>query len=138
MKPKRVNKTKDQLIKEAAYNRKLDKMKNEVYPALCKSTKSIDDATNQLYLFNAYLMEKFLGFMKEKKFSDLDIKSTLNKDDEHYKESLEFLSLFDDMNVFDAKAIIEGLKTEIELFVTLENKKRPLSELTTMWKEPIK
>lgn len=134
-KPKRVNKTPEQLVADAKYNRKLEFVKDTVYPALCKATVSIDDATQQLYLINTMMMQKFLERMKDVKVGELQMELVLNEKESMYKEVKAFLEIFKDMNMFDAKEILEGMKNEINLFVNEENKVRPLTELKTQWRQ---
>ena len=137
MKEKRVNKTKEELLKELRGNQKfIEKMKftKEVfYPALLNASKSIDDASSFLSSINNIMMEKFLGYMKEKNFGELKLVDMLDPKDEKYDELKKMLTLFDDKSVFDAKEYIEGMRNEISLFLGEEAKNRPLSSLKTKW-----
>lgn len=78
-------------------------------------------------------MEKFLGEMKKLTFKELKIVEGLDEKAEKYKEYKELLALFDDMSVFDAKDYLEGMKNEIDVFITDEMKNRPLSSLKAKW-----
>ncbi len=137
MKKKQVHKTKAELIADLKKNKDwVEKMKftREVfYPALCNASKNIDDAVSFLGSINSVMMEIFLGFMKEKKFGELDIISKLDKKDSKYTELAEMLALFDDYSVFDAKSLFEGMRTEIQLFTNEELKERSLDTLKTVW-----
>lgn len=137
MKKKQVHKTKEQIISDLKKNKDfMEKMKftREVfYPALCKASHNIDDASMFVSSINTVMMEKFLGFMKEKKLSELNLVDNLDQKDEKYEELKELLHLFDDMNVFDAKSHFEGMKSEIQLFVNEEMKGRQLESLKTRW-----
>lgn len=136
MKPKRVNKTKEQIIAELKGNQKFqDKLKfvkEQFYPALCKASKSIDDAQQNLSIINTLLMEKFLERMKDVKMLEINLYSKLVEGDK-FEELSAMLKLFDDMSVFDAKDSIEGMKQEISLFLNEENKERKLETLKTKW-----
>lgn len=142
MKKKRVNKTREEIISDLKNNQKFqEKMKftKEVfYPALCKATKSIDDAQQNLNIINSIMMEKFLGFMKDKKFSELKMEEMLSPEDEKYEAIKDMLALFNDKSVFETKEFFEGMKQEINLFVNEENKERALSDLHTKWLDEIK
>lgn len=133
----RHNKTKEELIADLKSNEKFqEKMKftREVfYPALCAATTSIDDASILLSGFNTTIMQEFLGLMKEKTLKDLDLDKKLEPTNLKFQESKDLLALFNDMSVFDAKDYIEGMRNEIQLFLTDEAKNRPLSSLKTKW-----
>ena len=133
--------SKEQILADLKANEKFQEkmtfIKTKVYPALCEATRSIDDASQNLSIINSIIMEKFLGFMKEKTMKDISIYTNLSEKDEKYEELKAFLSLFDDYTVFDTKDILEGLKNEITLFITEENKTRKLADLKTKWLDEI-
>jgi ribosomal protein L7/L12 len=134
---KRKNKSKEELIKELKNNQKFqEKMaftREKFFPALCEATTSIDDALQNLSIINTVLMEKFLGQMKEKKFADINIADNLDTKDSKYGALKAMLELFNDMSLYDAKDLLEGMRNEINLFLTEENKSRSLAELKTKW-----
>ncbi len=134
---RRVMKTKEELMAELKGNTKfIEKMKftkEQFFPALVKSSHNVDDAKMFLSSISTILMEKFLGYMKEKKFSDLKLVEVLDPKDVKFEEYKELLALFDDMSIFDAKDLIEGMKNEIDLFITEEMKNRTLDTLPTRW-----
>lgn len=136
-KPKRVLKSKEELVKDLKKNQdfqeKMKFVRESLYPALCEASTSIEDAQNQLYQISTMIMQKFLEKMKEVKFKDIGLADILNKEDPQYAPMKAMLDLFDDKNVYDTKDIIEGLKNEINLFISDENKDRKLSELKTKW-----
>lgn len=140
-KQKRRNKTKEELLLDLKKNEKfMAKMKftkEKFFPALIEATDSVEDATIFLGSINTILMEEFLGFMKEKKFSDLNLVNKLDQKDENYEKYKALLSLFDEMNVFEAKDLIEGMKNEINLFIQEEMKNRKLDSLPTRWLDEI-
>ena len=118
----------------------MEKMKftKEVFfPALGKATTSIDDALQNLSVINSILMERFLGLMKEKTMKDIKLADSLSGTDPKHKEMKEMIELFDDMSVFDAKDLMEGMRNEINLFLTEENKSRQLSDLHPKWLDEI-
>lgn len=140
-KEKRIQKTRDQLLKDLRNNKRFqEKMmftREVFYPALSRATKNIDDAISNLSIINSMMMEKFLGFMKETKFKELKIVDSLSVTDPKYKELKEMLELFDEYNVFDAKDLMEGMKNEINLFLSEENKSRTLADLKQVWLDQI-
>jgi len=139
---KRKNKTKAELIAELKGNQKfVEKMKftKEVfYPALVSASKNIDDSLSFLTSINNIVMEKFLGYMKEKNFGELKLVDMLDPKDEKYEELKSMLELFSGKSVFEAKEFLEGMKQEIQLFINEENKTRPLSSLKTQWLDELK
>lgn len=141
MKEKRVMKTKDELMVEMRNNQKfIEKMKfakEKFYPAIIKASRNIDDASMFLSSINSIIMEKFLGEMKLKKLSDLKLIEVLDEKDEKYEDYKELLSLFDDFSVFDSKDYIEGMRNEIQLFISEEMKERTLDTLRTRWLDEI-
>ena len=130
-------KSKEQLMAELKANvkfqEKMEFTKNKFYPALIKATTSIDDALQNLSTINSVLMEKFLGLMKEKTMGELNLYTNLDEKGEQFEALSDMLRLFDDMSAFDAKDILEGMRNEINLFLTEENKTRTLDTLKTKW-----
>lgn len=133
----RKNKTKAELLADLKGNKDfVEKMKftrEQFYPALVEATTSIEDAQNQLYLINTMLMQKFLDKMKEFKFSEMGLSEIINDKDPKAEPLKEMLALFADRSVFEAKEIMEGMKAEINLFISEENKERSLADLKTKW-----
>ncbi len=134
---KRVLKNKEELLAElrsnAAWTQKMKFAKETFWPALCEASMNIDDATMLLSGFSDRIMNEFLGLMKEKKVSELNLENKLDKESPKYKENLALIGLFKDCNVFEAKEHIEGMKGEIETFKRDEFQDRPLSSLKTKW-----
>lgn len=134
---KKAIKTKEELLAEmkgnAKFQQKLKFTKEKLYPAVINASLNIDDAKMFLSSINNVLMEKFLGEMKKLTFKELKIVEGLDEKAEKYKEYKELLALFDDMSVFDAKDYLEGMKNEIDVFITDEMKNRPLSSLKAKW-----
>lgn len=132
-----LHKDKKQLLKDLRDNKawvtKMDFVKSKLYPALIKATTSIDDALQNLSVMNNVLMEKFLGLMKEKTMKEIKLVDSLSDKDPNYGTMVEMIMLLDDLNVYDAKDYLEGMKNEINLFLNEENKGRKLSELKAVW-----
>lgn len=129
--------TKEELIANlqanAEFKTKMRFVREQFYPALIEATESIEDASMLLAGFNTTLMQEFLGYMKEKKMSELKLENKLDKNVGTYEKNKKLLDLFQDMDVFSAKEYIEGLREEIELFKQDYFKGKPLSELPTKW-----
>lgn len=140
-KPKQIHKTREQLLADLKKNKQfMEKMKftKEVFfPALGNATTSIDDALQNLQIISSIIMEKFLGLMKEKTMKDLKLAESLSGTDPKSTEMKAMIALFDDMSVFDTKDLIEGMRNEINLFLTEENKTRKLSDLKPKWLDEI-
>lgn len=136
-KPSPYVRNKEELLKELRANAKFqEKMafaKDVFFPKLVEATKSIDDASMFLSSINTVIMQDFLGRMKDVTIKDMKLTDKLDVKDEKYNELVELVSIFDDMSVFDAKELLEGMKAEISLFVQEELKERPLSDLKTKW-----
>ncbi len=133
----RVNKSKQQIVADLKSNQDFQKkmvfVREKFWPALCKASKSVDDAQILLSGFNNVIMQEFLGKMKEVNMKDMKLSLKLDTHNDMFLESQELLALFDDMDVFTAKDYIEGMRNEISLFRQEEDKNRPLSELKTKW-----
>ena len=134
---KQVFKDKAQVIKELKKNVQfMDKMKfirERFYPALCEATTSIEDASQLLSGFNTTIMQTFLEKMKSVQMNELELASKLDASSEKYKQMKTLLAMFGELNVFDAKDYIEGMRSEIQLFQKDEMENRPLSSLKTKW-----
>jgi len=140
-KPKQVLRKKEELLAELKLNSKfLEKMKftkEKLWPALGGATTSIDDALQNLSIINSVIMEKFLSLMKDKKMSEIDIFTNLDPKDPQYEGLSTMLHLFDDMTIFDTRDFLEGVRNEINLFLSEENKNRKLSDLRPQWLDEI-
>lgn len=130
-------KSKKEVIAElkdnAAFQDKMKFVKERFYPALLEATTSIEDASQLLAGFNTQIMQEFLGLMKYKTCKDLNLEEKLDKDNTKHTEHKALIALFNDMNVFDAKDYIEGMRAEIAMFQREEMESRPLSSLKTKW-----
>ena len=149
MKPKRVNKTKEQLIQEAQQAKKLAEMKIEAnkqrafikekfYPFLLENTKDIKDALNTLQTINGELGTAFQEIMlaEQKKLSDSKL-PTLKLEDrkyftdvmvnENFKRDIKFLELFADYPISLANVMITGMTNELKMFLNKEHEGRHLS-----------
>lgn len=135
------HKTKEELLADLKANgdfiMKMKFTKEQFYPALCEASTSIEDAGQLLSGFNTTIMQEFLGLMREKKISDLNLEEKLDKDSPKFEKNKELLGLFADMSVFDAKDYIEGMRNEIALFQQEEMRERPLSSLQTKWMDEL-
>lgn len=140
-KPKQVFRKKEEIIADLRKNKEWQarmKFTKEVFfPALCEASVSIDDALILLGGFNTAIMQEFLALMKEKKLSELNLENKLDANNEKSVEMKHLLSLFSDMSVFDAKDYIEGMRNELQLFLTEENKVRKLSDIKPKWLDEI-
>jgi len=121
------------LKNNAKFQEKMKFAKEVFYPALIKASKNIDDAQMFLSSISTIMMEKFLGFMKEKKFVELNLVEQLSPLDSKYEELKSMLALFDTFNVFEAKELLEGMRQEISLFLNEEAKERSLESLKCRW-----
>lgn len=135
--PKQVIKTKEEVIAQLRKNqdfvKKMKFTKEVHYPALCAATNSIEDATQFLSSITNIILEKGLQLMKEKKMIDIKLFDSLDSADPKHEELKTLVHLFDDISLYDAKELLEGMKMEINMFVTRENEKRLLKDLTTQW-----
>lgn len=130
-KPKRVNLSKEQIAAQMKIKSMRSFVKDKFYPALLKSTSSIDDAKFLLSSFGNMMFEQFLSQMKDTYFVDLHLEKKLDKTSPSYKEYFNLLTLFGDKNVFEARELIEGMKAEIEMMINNELKERKLETLKT-------
>lgn len=132
-----VNRTREQILADlkgnAEFARKMEFTKQQFYPALCAASTSIDDAQMLLSGFNTAIMQEFLSKMKETPLSALKLEDKLEMGSEKYQENRVLLDLFKDMNVYEAKDYIEGMRNELALFIAEEQKERPLSDLKVKW-----
>lgn len=138
---KRVNKSKEQILSDLKNNAEFQKrmafVKEKFWPALCEASANIEDAKILLTGFNNVVMQSFLALMKEKSIKDLNLGSKLDAMNDKFLENQKLLDLFTEMSVYDAKDYIEGMKAEIDTFLTDEMKERPLSSLKVKWVDQV-
>jgi len=132
-----VPKSREQLIaemkKSAKWQEKMKFVKEKFYPAILDIDSSISNTKMFVSSINQMMMEKFLGYMREKKFSELKMVEILDKKDENYDKYVALLELFNDLSVFDAKDMIEGMSGEIGTFIEDDLKERKISDLKVKW-----
>lgn len=135
----RVNKSKEELIKEQENRtevaRKKDIIVNKFYPALVNATVSVDESKALINAMSTLLMEEVLKTMRERKFIEImDIIAVkLCPDDKRVIEITELLSTLENENLFVAREIIEGMTRAIEAMITEEMRERNLDSLTPNW-----
>lgn len=136
-KNKQVHKTKEQLLSDLKNNEqfkaKMAFTREKFYPALVEASTSIEDAMTNLSSINTVVMQTFLGFMKEKKFGELDMVSKMDEKAPKFEEIKAMLALFNEMSVFEAKELIEGMRAEIGLWCQEDNRMRNLKDLPKRW-----
>ena len=136
-KPKTPVKTKEQLLAELKGNEqfkaKMAFTRERFYPALVEASTSIEDAMTNLSSINTVVMQTFLGFMKDKKFGELDMVSKMDSKAPKFEEIKAMLDLFGDMSVYEAKELIEGMRMEIGMWVQEDNRMRNLKDLPKRW-----
>lgn len=113
--------------------KKMKFVREDLFPALCDASDNIEDAKMFLSSINTVIMERFLERMKTLTFKDLQIIEGLDKDGDKFGQYQKLLALFDDVSVFDAKDYIEGMRSEIDVWIADELKERPMSSLKTTW-----
>lgn len=135
----RVNKSKEELIKEQENRtevaRKKDIIVNKFYPALVNATVSVDESKALINAMSTLLMEEVLKTMRERKFIDIMYKLVVKlcPDDKRVIEITELLSTLENENLFVAREIIEGMTRAIEAMITEEMRERNLDSLTPNW-----
>lgn len=138
---KRINKSKEELLLDLKKNERfMEKMKfakEQFFPALIESSKSVEDAQTFLSSLSSVIMEKFLARMKEVKMKDINLIEILDKKGDDYEAYSNLLGLFDDKDLFESKELIEGMKSEISLFVSEEMRTRTLDTLKVRWLDEI-
>lgn len=149
-KPKKAVRTKEEierdakLEKEATRQREL--VKNILWPLIINSSKNIEDAVQMLMAVGGAIQGSFQQTMiKEQtrlsaeKLGVLDVSSVI-KPEKEFDRDRAILEALKDEPISTADALIGGLAKEIQGFVKMENKERPLASLKTafLWDEPKK
>jgi hypothetical protein len=140
-KQKRVLKSKEELLsdlqKNAQFIEKIKFIREVFLPTVEKGCKNVEDAKMFLSSIGTVIMERFLQQMKEKKLSDLNLIQGLDDKSPDYEGYKAILELFNDKSVFEAKELIEGMRSEIDLWITEEMRSRTLESLPKRWIDQI-
>ena len=134
-KPKRVEKTKEQIAAEMKKNSQQDLTENAVFPALVGATTSIDEAKMLLRAISTSIMEKSMEVLRETKMSD--IRESLVKkltEEGREKEVNALLKALDDQTLLDSRMLVEGLSSGIDQMILDEMRGRTLNSLEVDWK----
>lgn len=125
----------DDLLKKMEVDRKKDIVKDKFFPALVKATISVDEAKMLLGSISALMMEKVMGAMRERKFSEIseDLFKVLTEGGEREEEIRALLSVFEKENLFVTRELIEGMKAAIEQMILDDMQGRNLESLKADW-----
>lgn len=127
--------SKKELQAEALRQRKI--VKEVIYPILLKHAKSVKDAKNICKNFVIGMdaafyadVERYQTFKSAEAFHTLNLKGLMNEGKE-YTAEWEWVEALKDEKISSAKGLIDGLGRELDRLTTIEELKRPLSELKT-------
>lgn len=140
-KPKRVNKTREELEVELNRTKVLEHKRliiiEKFYPALVKATISVDESKALINAMGTLLMEEVLKTMKERSFSEIkdNLHKVLCQDGERSEEIRALLDSLEGENLYVSREIIEGMTRAIEAMITEEMRERKLDTLTPDWEK---
>ena len=133
MKTQKEVKTKEQLVKESAQmeetKRMRAKVKEEFYPMLLESSKSIDDAKVFCQTLSVSLRQAFNNQLTKQTVEEMNLISMLDKDGDNVERFTKALEMFSQEKLHNALNMIEGMQNAIDGFLREEITKRPLSSL---------
>lgn len=133
--PKKPVRTKEELEadinNQMEVNRKREKAKNELYPLLLSSSKSIEDAKLFCQAITVAMKQGFNKRMTTMRVDELGLVDMLDPSTEQYEKYKQVLDMFATESLQDAISLIEGMAYAIEGFQKEEASKRQLSELKT-------
>lgn len=112
-------------------NRKREKAKNQLYPLLLESSKSIEDAKLFCQAVSVAVKQAFNRQMSQQKVSDLGLIAMLDPNTDQYEKYKKVMEMFADETLQDTISLVEGMVGAIEGFQREESSKRPLSDLHT-------
>lgn len=115
----------------AERTRKRKKAKDELYPFLELSSKSIQDAQNFCQAVVIAIRQAYQQKMKKSTLASLKLEKMLDLKSEDAKRYKFILEMFQDETIFDSIELIEGMQGAIDSFLREENTKRPLKDLKT-------
>lgn len=136
---KRINKTKEQLVKEAENKKivehKKDIIVNKFYPALVGATISVEEAKSLIQAMGSLIMEEGLKAMRLRKFDEVapSIFKVLCADSQREQEIEKLLSTLYGETLFVAREIVEGMTGVIGVATATEMKGRTLDTLKVDW-----
>lgn len=116
MKPKRINKTKDQLILEAQqkqHQATIGKfIDTEFMPVMEGVAESIEEAQGIVDSLKIRIGQVFQNKSKTMKLAELDMDNFLRKDAHGYDKFLKVVNVLSDMTVEDSLLILQGIVDE--------------------------
>ncbi len=134
-KPKKIERTKEEIAREMEVQRKGKIVVNTFYPALVAATVSVDEAKMLVRAIATLMMEEVMQTMKERKFDEITpiLLKKLTTDGERAEEIKELLTTLEAENLFVSREIIEGMNNAIEQMVQDELKTKKLSDFSPDW-----
>lgn len=134
-KPKRTEKTKEEIARDMEVGRKRLIITDKFYPALVEATTSVDEAKMLIRSITSLMMEDILQAMKEKKMSEIkfNLLHKLCPDGERQAEIEALLDSLGDENLFVVRELVEGMSNAIEQMILDEMQDRKLDSLSPDW-----
>lgn len=134
-KPKRVEKTKEQIAHEFEVRRQQELIEKQSYPATVAATTSVDEAKMLLRAISTSIMESSMEVLRETKMKDVRAKilKMLTADGVREKEVDALLATFDEETLLDSRKLVEGLSAVIEQMILDEMKERTLNSFEINW-----
>lgn len=118
----------DELIRKEVV-RKRQLAKDQLYPFLLDTSKSIQDAQIFCQSLSIAITQAFNNKKRDLKVKDLGLDTFLDKNNAEYKRYVKALEMFNSENLLDALEVIEGMNNAIDGFIREENTTRSLETL---------
>ncbi len=134
----RVNKSKEQIVRDMEVSRKRSIVVDKFYPALKDATVSVDEAKMLLQASGSIIMEAVLKTMQERKFSEIKdmLVDKLSYESEERRPKIEaLLNVLTDENLYVTREIIEGMSRAIDQMVAEDLQGRTLDTLKPDWEK---
>ena len=123
--------SKEELKKLQEIKRQRKIAKDQLFPFLEMSTKSVEEAKNMLQIFAVTIRQAFNNKQQISTVGSLKIDRLMDSKNPDFKKYKFLLDLFKDETITISLGLVEGLQQAIDAFIRKEMAERELKSLKT-------
>ena len=139
MKPKKIVKSKEQLLQDLKQRAEVRRMRlivrNDIYPFLLKNSANIEDAKMMCGVLTQGWRQAFQARMLEVTVAELDLVKKMDTKNSDYKKFSALNDMLKDEKLVVALNMLEGMPQAIDVYLRKENQTRTLKSLKDLSKD---
>lgn len=133
LKKKRIVKSKQELVEEAKKLQEVNRMrqivKEKLYPALLKHSKSPENAKNLVAVVVIAIKQAFQNQMQKQTIAEFKLLDALDKKGADYQKYKEIIEILEQETVGKGIGLLEGFSDLVDSTIREEMSTKPLKDL---------